>query len=90
MITLTTHCDVPTDRVVTLKLPEGVKPGIHELIVHVNELPESRTLSVSDRSNHFTESMQLAMMANDPAIQHEIGLINKEFSPTENDGLEGI
>jgi len=90
MITLTTHCDVPTDRVVTLKLPEGVKPGKHEIIVQVNELLESSAASISDKCNHFTESMQLAMMADDPAIQHELELINKEFSITENDGLEAI
>ena len=90
MITLTTHCDVPTDRVVTLKLPEGVKPGMHEIIVQVNESLESSATSVSDKRSHFTESMQLAMMADDPAIQHELELINKEFSITENDGLEAI
>ena len=90
MITLTTHCDVPTDRVVTLKLPEGVEPGIHELIVQVNELSESKSPAVFARRTHYTEFMQLSMMADDPAIQHELELINKEFSQTENDGLEGI
>jgi len=90
MITLTTHCEVPTDRVVTLKLPEGVKPGMHEIIVQVNELSESKSPSIFDRRTHSAESMQLARMADDPAIQHEIGLINKEFAVTENDGLEGI
>ena len=90
MITLKTHCDVPTDRIVTLKLPEGVKPGIHEIIVQVNEFLDSSATSVSAKRNHFTESMQLAMMAVDPAIQHELELINKEFSSTESDGLERL
>jgi hypothetical protein len=90
MITLTTRCDVPTDRIVTLKLPEGVEPGMHELIVQVNELSESKLSSLFDSRSFSSDSMQLAMMADDPSIQHEIGLINKEFLPTENDGLEGI
>ena len=76
MITLTTHCEVPTDRVVTLKLPEGVKPGMHELIVQVNELSESKTSSIFDRRNQSSESMQLAMMADDPAIQKELELLS--------------
>ena len=76
MITLTTHCEVPTDRVITLKLPEGVEPGIHELIVQVNELSESKTSSIFDRLNQSSDSMQLAMMADDPAIQKELELLS--------------
>jgi hypothetical protein len=76
MITLTTHCDVPTDRVVTLKLLEGVKPGMHELIVQVNELSESKSPAAFARRSFFNESMQLAMMADDPAIQKELALLS--------------
>jgi len=75
MITLTTHCDVPTDRVVTLKLPESVKPGMHELIVQVNELSESKPFSIFDRRNHSSESMQFSTMADDPVIQKELELL---------------
>ena len=34
--------------------------------------------------------LQLAAMANDPEIQHELQMIAEEFAPAESDGLESI
>ena len=37
MITLNVDCEVSPDRTVTFKLPESVKPGLHELIIVLEE-----------------------------------------------------
>ena len=37
MITLTVDYEVPPDRLVTIKLPEAVRPGRHELLIVLEE-----------------------------------------------------
>ncbi len=92
MVTLMINYDVPPDRVVMLKLPEAVAPGKHEFIIIVNET----TVSAQATSLHaeefvrFGEAMQLAAMANDPAMQRELALIGKEFACTDFDALGGF
>ncbi|MBF0319635.1 MAG: hypothetical protein HQL01_07530 [Nitrospirae bacterium] len=37
MLTLRIQCNVPPDRTITLKLPDQVKPGQHELVLVVDK-----------------------------------------------------
>ena len=39
MITLTVDYEVPPDRLVTIKLPDAVRPGRHELVIVLEEQP---------------------------------------------------
>lgn len=42
MLTLNIDCEVMSDRMVTFKLPETVRPGRHELVVVVEEQASDR------------------------------------------------
>jgi hypothetical protein len=56
MHTMNLTCDVPPDRTVTLKLPESVPPGRHELVVVIDAPvpgPAFRDLSPEERSQRL-------------------------------------
>jgi hypothetical protein len=56
MHTLSVICDVPPNRVVTLKLPETVSPGQHELLVVIdtpNATPRFQELSPAAQVQHL-------------------------------------
>jgi adenosine/AMP kinase len=92
MFTITMQCDVASDRVVKLKLPENIALGQHQFVFVVNDVTESLPIASfnTDATAYLNEAMELAAMANDPAMQHELAMIEHEFSLTHNDGLESI
>ena len=56
MHTLNMICDVPSNRVVTLKLPETVSPGKHELLVVIDTpdvKPRFQDLSPAAQAQHL-------------------------------------
>ena len=56
MHTMNLTCDVPPDRTVTLKLPESVPPGRHELVVVIDALapsPGFRDLSPEEQTQRL-------------------------------------
>ena len=66
-----------------------------EFTIHLPETLAKEALELGILSDEHIEKLirediqaQLANMANDPQIQHEIRQIDAEFGPMEGDGLD--
>lgn len=72
---------------------------LSQLEQNIYELPLEEQLRLMERlAQNIRQSLaakedielQLAAMADDPEIQHELQMIAEEFAPAESDGLESI
>jgi hypothetical protein len=48
MLTLNIDCEVMPDRMVTFKLPETVRPGLHEMVIVLDEDESARDMTASN------------------------------------------
>ncbi|MBC8186505.1 hypothetical protein H8E88_35945 [candidate division KSB1 bacterium] len=77
----------------------NISEGLFKIKNKIKQLPLTEQLWLLEQIAHFIRDntingkrldSQLAAMAADPEIQHELKNINEEFSVVEMDGLEGL
>ncbi|MEO5348676.1 MAG: hypothetical protein H7836_03400 [Magnetococcus sp. YQC-3] len=55
MLAITIQCEVPQERTITVRLPDQVEPGTHELVLVFNQ-----STSVQAVPGHLQDLMQLS------------------------------
>lgn len=74
MLTLNIDCEVMPDRMVTFKLPESVRPGLHELVIVLeeNEPAQDKTTSTAQTLMQLAGSVMAFRQVDGLEYQREV------------------